>query len=106
MTFEQVLEKIKEPEKLADPREVDALIFEVSGWIGDYEETLATNDQVIAVLYDNLAEKHGSDAAGKRKLALTDEYKEHKRVERVIKRLKAFKANLKRRYEILTGSFR
>ncbi len=105
MEIQQVLEKIKEPDKLIDPREVDTLLFWVSGWLGDYEERLAEVDQRVAVVYDDLATEHGSDAAGKRKLALTDIFKEQKEIERRIRSLKAFKANLRRRYSILTGNF-
>lgn len=106
MTFEQVLGKMQDPTNLADYREVDELIFWVAGFIGDFEERLAEADQVVAVLYDDLADKWGSDAAGKRKLALTDEFKEQKAIERRIRQLKAFKANLNRRYKVLTNEFR
>jgi aminoglycoside phosphotransferase (APT) family kinase protein len=105
MELLEVLEKIKEPEKLIDPREVDLLLFWVSGWIGDYEEQLAGVDQRVAVKYDSLAEIHGSDAAGKRKLALEPVYTEQREIERRIRQLKAFKSNLRRRYEILTNKF-
>lgn len=106
MKLEEVLDKMRDPTNLADWREVDELIFWCSGFIGDYEEQLAELDQVVAVKYDDLAEDHGSDAAGKRKLALTDVYKDQKLVERRIRQLKAFRTNLKRRYEILTSTFR
>lgn len=106
MELTEVLAKIKEPEKLINPVEVDELLFWVSGFIGDYEERLATEDQQVAVKYDELAEEHGSDAAGKRKLALEPIFKQQKETERRIRQLKAFKSNLRRRYEILTNQFK
>ena len=106
MTEQEVFEKIKEPEKLIDPREIDKLLFWVSSWITDNEEALAEIDQQVAVKYDELATKWETDAAGKRKLALEPIYIEQKKVGRRIKQLKAFKSNLRRRYEILTNQFR
>lgn len=105
MKIEEVLNWITRPDELNDPRVVDELLFHVSGFLGDYEERLAEIDQQVAVKYDDLATEHGSDAAGKRKLALTDIFKQQKGIERRIRQLKAFKTNLRRRYTILTGQF-
>lgn len=105
MTFEQVIEKIKDPTNLADYREVDELIFWASGWIGDCEEALAEIDQRVSIKYDELAEKYGTDAAGKRKLKLEPLYLEQTTLERKIRRLKSLKSDLKRRYQILTNNF-
>lgn len=105
MTFEQVLEKVKDPTNLADFREVDELIFWVSGWIGDYEERLAEVDQRVAVREDELVEKHGTNAKGHTKLKLEPVYIEQQDIERRIRQLKALKSNLRRRYEVLTGRF-
>lgn len=106
MELQDVLNKIKDPTSLIDPVEVDNLLFWVSSWLGDYEEKLSTEDQQVAVKYDQLAEEHGSDAAGKRKLALEPIFSQQKETERRIRQLKAFKSNLRRRYEILTNQFR
>lgn len=106
MDLEQITKLMASPEKLIDARVIDELLFWTSAFIGDYEEKLAEVDQAVAVMYDDLATMHGSDAAGKRKLALTGIYKEQKETERRIRQLKAFRANLKRRYEILTNQFK
>jgi uncharacterized coiled-coil protein SlyX len=105
MTQADLINKISEPDRLISPQEVDTLLFHVSALLGDYEETLSEQDKTVALLYDQLAEKHGSDAAGKRKLALTDEYREMKKTERNIRLLKAMKGNLRRRFSILTNQF-
>lgn len=106
MTIEEVLEKIKGPEKLADPGEVDSLLFWVSGWIGDYEERLAVVDQQVAIKEDNLTEEFKTSAKAKTKLKLTPIYIEQQEIERRIRQLKAFRVNLRRRFDILTDKFR
>lgn len=105
MELEQIKKLMEEPEKLIDPIIVDEVMFWTSAFLSDYEERLATEDQQVAVKYDQLAEVHGSDAAGKRKLALEPIYIQQKETERRIRQLKAFKSNLRRRYDILTNKF-
>ncbi len=105
MELKEVLDKIKSPEALIDPREVDELLFWVSSWIGDYEEQLATEDQQVAVKGLDLIEAHGSVAKGQAHLKVEPIYLAMKNTERRIRQLKAFKSNLRRRYDILTNQF-
>lgn len=105
MTIKEVLDKLKDPTKLIDPREVDELLFWVSSWISDYEETLAEVDLQVAVKEDDLVEKYGTNAKARTKLKVEAIYIRQKEIERRIRQLKAFKSNLRRRYEILTNKF-
>lgn len=106
MKIQEVLEKIQDPTKLIDFREIDELIFWVSSWISDYEEELGEIDYRVAVKEDELVELHGTNAKAKTKLKLEPVYINQQEKERRIRQLKAFKANLKRRYDILTNQFK
>jgi hypothetical protein len=106
MNLDQVLEKIKEPDKLNDYREIDELIFWVDSWKTDAEEELHTIDYQVANKKLQLIEKHGSVAKGEAHLEVEDIYIKQQSVELRIKKLAAFKSNLRRRYEILTNQFR
>ena len=106
MKFEEVIEWVKTPDKLIDPRVVDELIFHVSAWKDDYEESLVEVDQQVAVNKLQLIETHKSVAKAEAFLAVEPIYIKQQEIEFRIKQLASFRSNLKRRYEILTNNFR
>lgn len=106
MTLEEVVEKIKEPEKLIDPRVIDELLFWISSWLTDYEESLSEVDQQVAIKRLDLVEVHKSVAKANAYLEMEDIYLQQQAIERRIRQLKAFKANLRRRFDLLTNNFR
>jgi hypothetical protein len=106
MEFNEVIQWIKEPEKLIDHRVVDELIFYVSSWKDDKEEELVEVDQQVAAKKLELIEIHKSVAKAEAYLEIQPIYKKQQEIEFRIKQLSSFRANLKRRYEILTNSFR
>lgn len=106
MEFNEVIKWIKEPEKLIDHRVVDEIIFYVSAWKDDKEEELVEVDQQVAARKLELIEIHKSVAKAEAYLEVEPIYKKQQEIEFRIKQLSSFRSNLKRRYEILTNSFR
>lgn len=106
MELNEVIQWVKEPEKLIDHRVVDELIFWVSSWKDDKEEELVEVDQQVAIKKLELIEVHKSVAKAEAYLAVEPIYIKQKEIEFRIKQLSSFRANLKRRYEILTDKFR
>lgn len=106
MEFNQVIQWIKEPEKLIDHKVVDELIFYVSSWKDDKEEELVEVDQQVAAKKLELIEIHKSVAKAEAYLEVEPIYLRQQEIEFRIKQLSSFRSNLKRRYEILTNSFR
>ncbi len=106
MKFNEIIQHIKEPEKLIDHRVVDELIFYVSSFKADKEEELVEVDQQVAVKRLQLIEIHKSVAKADTHLAVEPIYIKQQEIEFRIKQLSSFRSNLKRRYEILTNNFR
>lgn len=103
MELQQLLEYAKDPEKIINPTVADDLLFWASGYLTDYEESLATVDQQVAQKRLELIDQHGSVAKAEAYIEVEDTYLQQQTIERRIRQLKAFKSNVKRRYEILTN---
>lgn len=105
MQFNEVIQWIKEPEKLIDHKVVDELIFWISAFKDDKEEELSEVDQQVAVKRLELIETHGSVAKADAFLEVEPIYKKQQEIEFRIKQLSSFRSNLKRRYDVLTQHF-
>lgn len=103
MEIEEITEWMKNPEKIINPVIADELLFFVSSFLTDFEESLAEVDQQVAVKRLELIEKYGSVAKGEVYLEIEDIYLQQQTIERRIRQLKAFKNNVRRRYEILSN---
>lgn len=103
MQIEEVYNWMREPEKIISPVTADQLLFFVSSFITDYEESLAEVDQKVSQKRLVLIEQYGSVAKADSYLEIEDIYLQQKKIERRIKQLKAFKSNVRRRYEILSN---
>jgi hypothetical protein len=106
MELSEITEWIKNPDKLIDPRVVDELIFWVSSYKDDKEEELVEVDQLVAEKRLRLIEQHKSVAKAEAYLEVEPIKIEQTKIELRIKQLSSFRSNLKRRYEILTQTFR
>lgn len=106
MEFDEVIALIKEPDKLNDPREIDEILFWVDSWKTDKEEALHQLDYQVANRLLSLIETYKSVAKAKAYLEIEAVFREQKSTELKIKQLASLKANLKRRFEILTNKFR
>lgn len=103
MTELELLDYAKDPTKIISPNVCDELLFWASGYLGDYEESLAEVDLQVAQKRLSLIDTHSSVAKAEAYLETDDIYLQQQAIERRIKQLKAFKANVRRRYEILTN---
>jgi len=103
MELDELLTYAKDPTKIISPVVCDELIFWASGYLGDYEESLAEVDQRVAQKRLSLIDKFGSVARAEANLEVDDIYLQQKTIERRIRELKAFKSNVRRRYEILSN---
>lgn len=98
-----LLEYASNPEKIISPMVCDELLFWASGYLSDYEESLAEVDQQVAQRRLSLIDTHKSVAKAEAYLELDDTYLQQQTIERRIRELKAFKSNVRRRYEILVN---
>jgi hypothetical protein len=103
MEESELLDYAKDPTKIISPVVCDELLFWASGYLGDKEETLAEVDLQVAQRRLNLIDTHGSVAKAEAYLEVDDIYLQQKKIERDIRKLKAFKTNVSRRYQILTN---
>ena len=102
MELIEVLDQLKSPEKLIDPRVVDELLFYVSSWISELEETLNEVDWSVSLKSVELTERYKSVAKARVYLEVDEVYKKQRELEMRIRTLKGFRSNLRRRYEILS----
>ena len=103
MTETDLLQYAKEPEKIISPVVADDLLFWASSWLSDYEESLAEVDLQVAQKRLLLIDTYKSVAKGQAYLEVDDIYLQQQKIERRIRELKAFRSNVRRRYEILTN---
>lgn len=103
MEEKDLLEYAKDPTKIINPLVCDQLLFWASSYLSDYEEGLAEVDQQVSVRRLGLIGTHGSVAKAEAYLEVEAIYLQQQTIERRIKQLRAFKSNVKRRYEILTN---
>lgn len=101
-TADQILEWAKRPDDINDPQICDELLFWASSWKIDFENELATVDHQVSQKLVSLIEIYKSRSKAEAYLALEDIYKHQRELELRIVQLKEFRANVKRRYEILT----
>ncbi len=103
MELKQLLEYAHDPTKIINPVVCDDLLFWASSWLNDYEESLAEIDQKVAQKRLQLIDTHKSVAKAEAFLEIEEIYLQQQTIERRIKELRAFKSNVRRRYEILTN---
>jgi hypothetical protein len=106
MTLEEIAEKIKSPEKLINPEEVNLLKFYVSAFITDREELLNEQNYQVAIKRRELLIEHKSVAKADLYLELEPRYLEREKTKLLIKDLRSIRSNLRDRFEILSNKKR
>ena len=106
MTLEEITNKIREPEKLINPEEVNILKFYVSGFITDREELLNEQNYQVAIKRRELLIEHKSVAKADLYLELEPRYLEREKTKLLIKDLRSIRSNLRDRYEVLINKKR
>ena len=103
MEESEAIKLLAEWEKINAPQEADDLLFYLSMWISDTEETLTEMDGRIAQMRLKLIEEKGSVAKADVYLEATTEFATMKDVERSLRKLKSARANVNRRYQIISN---
>ena len=106
MTIEQITTYMSEPEKLVDPRLINTISGYISGYITDLEEQNWEERLTASNKRMQLVETAGAVNKAEAMWELTPEYAQWKKTERLIKRLKRFRADLKDRFQVLTNTKR
>ncbi len=107
MTYDidSIIERLSEPDKLIDPREVNVLSSYLNGHITTLEEE-SWGRQLVAS--NKLSELNDTLSAAKADVQwkVSNEYRLWQGLERTIKKLKRYRADLKDRFAVLTGQQR
>lgn len=106
MELQEVLNKIKDPDELIDIQEIDSLLFWTSSYLTEAQDDLSRLDMQVNIRELDLYKEHGSVPKAKVHLKVEKVYQDQQGLENTIRTLKAFKANLRRRFDLLTGNFR
>lgn len=106
MQVDEITNRIREPEKLVSPEEVNLLKFYVSSWITDKEEELNEQNYRVAVRRRELLIEHKSVAKADLYLELEPVYLEREKTKLTIKELRSLRSNLKDRYDVLVSKHR
>lgn len=106
MDLQQITNYMAEPEKLVDPRLINTLSGYINGFISDleeqnWEERLVSSNKRMEII-EKSAAVNKADAMWE----LTPEYAQWKKTERMIKRLKRYRADLRDRFLVITNTKR
>lgn len=105
MNLNELLEIIKNPEKILSGIEIEKAIEGCTFWIMRMEEDLADLEEQINDRMYHLGKEGQSVAASKVIVKHEEPYKESKRVEIIYKALKGLRSNLRRKYERLFKNY-
>lgn len=103
MDIDKIIEKLSNPEKLIDPREINILQCYLNGHITDLEEE-SWERQLVAS--NKLAELNDKLSAAKAEVMwkVSNEYRLWQGLERTIKKLKRYRSDLKDRFQVQTNN--
>lgn len=102
MDLDTIIQKLSEPEKLNDPREINTLQAYLNGHITEMEDD-AWGRQLVAS--NKLAELNETNTAAKAKVLweVSNEFRLWKGLEKTLKQLKRYRSDLKDRMNLLSG---
>lgn len=106
MTLDEILEKLREPEKIVSPQDCNFLSSYLAGFISDYEEELHDLNLTVSNKWLELREKVGSDTKADRALEVEDIYRRREKLKLTIKQLSRLRADLRDRYSVITNTKR
>lgn len=96
MELQQVIEYIKNPEKVLAVPEMETVIDYCTMWIYQLEEDMMKHDFAVDTKMAELAETH-SVAKAEVLIRLEPIYQERKKTERTLKALKSYRQNIRRK---------
>lgn len=102
MELPEILEIMKSPEKIVDPRQANVMSGYLGGFITDLEEQLNEQNYEVSVEWGRLHKQEGTIAAADRAIELTDLYRKREKTKLLIGQLRRFRQDLRDRFEVLT----
>lgn len=105
MDLDLVIQKLSEPEKLNDAKEINTL----QGYLNFHITTMEDEEWSRQLVASNkLAELNEKNTASKSEVLwkVSNEYRLWKGVERTVKKLKRYRSDLKDRFQVLTNTRR
>lgn len=108
MELNEILDKMKEPEKLIEPNEMVILGQHIGGFITDYElkydeAKMEYSFKWEKVKYETENGKPLSDKQTEIRMMRDDVYKKLNNIKRTLGELKRYRADLHRRVDIIMG---
>lgn len=101
MTLEQVLQFVEHPEKALAVGDIEDCIDWSTHWIHTLELELADDDFEVDTIHAELIKKHDRVNKAEAELKLTDQYRARAKKEILLKSLKSFRANIRKKRDRL-----
>jgi len=106
MELSEIIEQLSNPEKLISPERINILSAHLNGYITDLEEQEWEDQLRASNKKMELYTEEKTNASAETKWKTTSEFAEWKKTERLVRRLKRFRADLKDRFQVLTNTKR
>ena len=106
MTYEEIIKSTKDFTSIIEPGQCNILIAHIGGWISNFEEELAEQNDRVTARWSGLRELYKSDKRTDKTLETTEEFKEQQKIKRRIGILRRLRADLRDRFQVLTNTRR
>lgn len=103
MDLKNILEQMKEPERLNDPRDVQVLASYVSSYISHFEEELSEQNYQVSSKWAELRKELKTSKETDQALELTEIYRTRETTKLNLAKFRRFRADLRSRLDILTN---
>lgn len=103
MTLEELSPYLSNPDKVLDIPLMEKLIDWTTFWIHNLEADIEKQDYLVDLKLDELTEKYGTVAKAEVKLHLEDCYREQKRLNRTLRRIKSYRENTRKKRARIVG---
>ncbi len=103
MEESEAIKLLAEWEKIISPQDCDNLLFWLSHWIDDIEEALTLVEGVVNERRIMLINSHKTVAMADAYLKIDEYYQKRDKLENSLRRYKAARSNVRRRYDLITN---
>jgi len=101
MELKQVLEYIENPDKVLAIQDMEQMIDWTTHWVHTIELELADDDFLVDTIHADLIKKHDKVNKAEAALKLTDEYRARAKKEILLKSIKSYRANIRKKRDRL-----
>lgn len=102
MNEQQLLDELKQIDRIVEPEKCNTLSSYLNGYITDYENTLHELNLAVSNKWLELREQHKSDSKTDRALEISDIYQKREKTKLTISQLKRLRGDLRDRFAILS----